>query len=166
MNRRKRRVWRTSVALGLAAFIMLTVPASSWGYWSASTEPISAPLGTGLVNPPAVVSCTPSGILVFRQANVSWTEAPDATYNVIISNADGSISEQTSVSDNYIALTGGVLNNLLGGLVSALFGSGNAIVSVQTVHASGWVSENSAATIAIGRSGLLIDGLLGGVECK
>ncbi len=163
---RKKRLLRGGISAALAVVLAFSVPSSSWAYWSASASPQNPTLSAAVVLPPASVSCSSSGVLLFRRANVSWTSVPGATYNVIISNADGSISGQKSVPTNEIALSGEVLNNLLGGLVAVLFGSGTANVAVQTVHPSGWISKSSEATVPIGRSGLLIDGLLGGVECK
>lgn len=167
MRSGKGRARRATLALTMAALVTLAVPASAHAYWIASAPALSAQLDTAEVASPTSVSCSSSGVLTNRRANVTWAAVPDAaSYNVIISSPDGTVSGHANTSNTSIALTGTLLNNLLGGLIAVLFGSGTATVSIETVHTSGWVSPPSENTVLIGRSGLLIDGLLGGVECK
>lgn len=167
MKRRRTVLGRVSAAAVLTLALAVAVPSSSRASWSTTASPAPPSVSAAMVPMPTGVGCSSSGILLFRKATVSWTAVSGATsYNVVISNADGSVSGQTTTTGTSIDLTGTVLNNLLGGLIAVLFGSGNATVRVQAVHSSGWASAPSAESVLIGRSGLLIDGLLGGVECK
>lgn len=167
MKRRRTLLGRVSAAAALTLALVVAVPSSSWASWSTTASPAAPSVNAATVPAPAALDCASSGLLVLRKATVSWSPIAGATsYNVIISNPDGSVSGQTNTTGTSIALTGTLLNNLLGGLIAVLFGSGNATVRVQAVHSSGWVSGLSEESVQIGRSGLLIDGLLGGVECK
>src|SRR5690606_23529982 len=105
MRREDRRLWRAGAVTAIIAMLTFAVPASSWGYWSASTA-LSATITTGTVGAPTGLTCTSSGILVFRQANVDWADVPGAvSYIVIVRNASGTVNQQTASPTSNIALT-------------------------------------------------------------
>jgi len=151
MTRRRGAFRRGLLAGALVAVLVVACPPASWGLWRASATAPSASLSAGVVTAPGQPTCADldEGVLsLTRSAVVSWPAVPGAAgYIVTIKNAAGTTTAtsapQTAVS---IKLTRDVLSGLLSGLLSLLLGGDPLIVTVQTAHASGWLSAPGPET--------------------
>lgn len=156
------------MAAGLCLLLALGGQAAAWALWSDTAE-VSAELGAATVAAPTGVACQSfsGGLLGSPYARVSWTAVPGAAeYIVSLSEQPGTgLQETARTSALSVDLGVGLLEILLGGLLTLLLGNRPLAVSVQAVHPSGWTSPVVDTGVWVERTGLL-PGILGGIRCR
>lgn len=166
-TRRSRRLGRLIFSAGLAGVLAFAVPASSWGYWSATASPAAVGLAAATVPAPGSLACATRTVVPLvgpQYVHLTWP-ATASSYEISIRNADGSVSQVVATTTNAsYDIYAGLLNGLVSGLLTLLTSGGTAHVEVRSVDPSGWRSLPTAAR-QIKSASLLGGGLLGGVQC-
>lgn len=161
---------RRYVAFILATALLITGggTTAAWSFWSQSVV-LAPTLTAGSVIAPANLVCTPKSVVPIvgpAYAQLSWpSSAGAASYAVMVrSSTDHSVVQQLGTTTSLsFDITAGLLNGLVGSVLTLLLGGTPVEAYVETIHASGWRSPASPVR-GIKSSGL-ISGLLGGVSC-
>jgi len=145
---------RTRLRLGtVLALVALLVagPTVAWSLWSAETS-VTTTATAGVVTPPSGLTCERvDGGPLQSAARISWQSngTGGTTHRVLID--DGTTVAITDVGPGVtsLVLNRGLLSNLLIGLLELLLGGGVVTVTVETVHPSGWTSEDTDESVRV-----------------
>lgn len=145
----RRRCRAPIVIAGLVAGVLLAGASSASGYWSVSNTHAGTSIAGYTAPAPATMTCANSGLPPLTQtATMTWSAVAGANrYNVVISRADG-VSTTTVLTTTSVALNGGLLGNLLSGLLAPT----TLTVRVYPAYVNGsnglWISPSSRAYTA------------------
>ncbi|MDU0326658.1 hypothetical protein RWH43_07800 [Microbacterium sp. KSW2-21] len=152
-----------------AAVLVFAAPAVSpaSAAWETEATAAAPALTAGVLAAP-VIGCATGGTVLAPTATLSWNTVARATgYRVTLTYPPTGattvlVDRQTAAS---LRVDTGLLESVLGGLLTTLLGSTPSVVTVQALTDGAWVSvPSNGAPIAV--TGLLQIGLLGGVKCQ
>lgn len=159
-----RRVPRRTL-IALLVVLLIAAPTAAYGLWQHSAQ-VSAQASAATLGAPTNLRCANVTDLSGFAARVNWTapaSRPAGTIDYRVVVTSGTHSDTITVqnrTDHTFRM--GLLEGLVGGVWSLLFGGTPVNVSVQAIHrASGWTSVVSSETVSIRRS----YNLTGGVRC-
>lgn len=163
--RLRREVARLIVPTILAALV-IAIPNSASAYWSVSSTE-HAQLEAAVVPPPQNVTCTSiPGVILLAPgyALIEWdpvtVPSGTVTYQVYVNDYPVLL---TPTSETSFEARRGLLTNIVTGLLELLLGGGQVPVTIEAVHSSGWVSQQTQADKQLASSVL---GLLEGLQCE
>jgi len=133
----------------LLAALLIAMPMAAWGTWS-SQDTLQANASAGEVPPPSEITCKDErgGLLgLASHVRITWTAPPASPeldeYLIEAQTMSGEVIDTATVpaSTREIGIGGGVLAELLGGLLDLLLGGEEqARLRVSAAHESGWQS--------------------------
>jgi hypothetical protein len=150
VNSRGRARLRLGTVLALVA-LLVTGPTVAWSLWSAETS-VTTTATTGTVTPPSGLRCERvGGGLLQTAARVSWQPGGPSgtTHRVLIDDGHTVATTEVGPGVTSLVLDRGLLSNLLVGLLELLLGGGVVTVTVETVHPSGWTSEDPVESVRV-----------------